>query len=741
MANIIEYSIKAVDDFSAVMGKLNSSLGIMGSALKAAAAAYPVAKAVEMVKASLDMAEATGVAATKANMSAKEFSALSAAAKLSNVEVGSLSSGMKFLSNAMAEGATAPVGEALEALGIAARDATGNLRPTVDVLMDVSDQFTKSTNDANKTKAAIDLFGKAGLDMVPMLNQGSAAIKQMMVDAEALGLTITDDMAASADAVNDNFQLMGGILQGTVNKAVSAMLPTFEALSGQLIGFAKDGQLSTRIAEGLAAALKLVVTVGIGLVAAFDVVGSALGAVFAAIVQAANGDFKKAWETLKAGTADAKEKVVSAMNNIGAVWDASANSTAAAEARRMAALQQGGKSLKTHSKDADDAAKAQEQLTKSIEDSITAMQLQIAAFGMSSEQAKVMELRVKGATRAQVDRAQATADLLETLKQQQEIEREGITLTDQMRTPLEVYNDELARTNQLLGDNAISEETASRNKQKALEDYEAAIEAQHNYKEEATNIWDEFYRQIGEMSESVGNTTFQVAGIMTQAWGNFSKGTGEAVASAIMDGKNLSEGLAGVLKTVTKNVISMLVQLGLQRLILSILDLGATKTEASAKMAAGLSQVYVNSFASAAAIPLVGWLMAPGVAAANAAIAGAGAVASGAAGATIGATIGGIAHGGLDYVPAESTYLLDKGERVLSPRQNSDLTDFMQEGGNGGVVIERIEVHILENATNVEAFMQMDKVQLRETLGRPIIDALDEMFKVGLRPAFASSRV
>lgn len=40
----------------------------------------------------------------------------------------------------------------------------------------------------------------------------------------------------------------------------------------------------------------------------------------------------------------------------------------------------------------------------------------------------------------------------------------------------------------------------------------------------------------------------------------------------------------------------------------------------------------------------------------------------------------GIAHGGLDYVPKESTYLLDKGERVLSPRQNTDLTKFMSGG-------------------------------------------------------------
>lgn len=38
------------------------------------------------------------------------------------------------------------------------------------------------------------------------------------------------------------------------------------------------------------------------------------------------------------------------------------------------------------------------------------------------------------------------------------------------------------------------------------------------------------------------------------------------------------------------------------------------------------------------------------------------------------------AHGGLDYVPSEETYLLDKGERVLSPNQNRDLTGFLQRG-------------------------------------------------------------
>ena len=48
--------------------------------------------------------------------------------------------------------------------------------------------------------------------------------------------------------------------------------------------------------------------------------------------------------------------------------------------------------------------------------------------------------------------------------------------------------------------------------------------------------------------------------------------------------------------------------------------------------------------------------------------------------------VAGIAHGGLEYVPKETTYLLDKGERVLSPRQNADLTSALKGGGFGGGV-------------------------------------------------------
>ncbi|MEF3814719.1 tape measure protein [Acinetobacter baumannii] len=79
-------------------------------------------------------------------------------------------------------------------------------------------------------------------------------------------------------------------------------------------------------------------------------------------------------------------------------------------------------------------------------------------------------------------------------------------------------------------------------------------------------------------------------------------------------------------------------------------------------------------------------------------------------------SVAGIFHGGKDYVPKEATYLLDKGERVVSPRQNQDLTNFLASqremnqynainsgqsfGSSGATVLEPIvNVYVMEGQT------------------------------------------
>lgn len=100
-----------------------------------------------------------------------------------------------------------------------------------------------------------------------------------------------------------------------------------------------------------------------------------------------------------------------------------------------------------------------------------------------------------------------------------------------------------------------------------------------------------------------------------------------------------------------------------------------------------VKETYSNTFNAISAIPLVGpYLAMPAAVAASALQV---AQAAGISGMSA-PSVAGIAHGGLDYVPKESTYLLDQGERVLSPRQNKDLAAFMEKGhqsSTGNIII------------------------------------------------------
>ena len=104
-----------------------------------------------------------------------------------------------------------------------------------------------------------------------------------------------------------------------------------------------------------------------------------------------------------------------------------------------------------------------------------------------------------------------------------------------------------------------------------------------------------------------------------------------------------------------------------------------------------------------------------------------------------------VAHGGLEDVPVDSTFLLRRGERVLTPNQNRDLTEFLESIGDRGtgasVTVQNMEVHILENASAGETLLQMDNAEWRQVLTDRTIPAMDELSALGIRPAFATDHV
>lgn len=77
----------------------------------------------------------------------------------------------------------------------------------------------------------------------------------------------------------------------------------------------------------------------------------------------------------------------------------------------------------------------------------------------------------------------------------------------------------------------------------------------------------------------------------------------------------------------------------------------------------------------------------------------------------------GMAHSGIDNIPQEGTWLLDKGERVLSPRQNADLTQFLQNQ-NRAESGQNIVINVVVNADNSSS------VESNEQFGQAMGEAI-----------------
>jgi hypothetical protein len=104
-------------------------------------------------------------------------------------------------------------------------------------------------------------------------------------------------------------------------------------------------------------------------------------------------------------------------------------------------------------------------------------------------------------------------------------------------------------------------------------------------------------------------------------------------------------------------------------------------------------------------------------------------------------SLSGMAHDGLDQIPREGTWLLDKGERVLSSRQNNDLTSYLQRanktsaGGAQSAPIN-VEVNISSNGSaqmQTSGGSQADARQLGELIAGQVQKVLaSEMRQGGL---------
>lgn len=322
-------------------GKTESSMAGLGKAATVAGAAIAAAAAatVGMVAASVQAADAAGEAAQAAGLSTEEFTRLKYAMQFDGSPE-NLGQSMKFLNKSIADAAIGAGNNAemFAAMGVSIKNQDGTLKSSHDIMLQVADRFAGMEDGAQKAALAQEIFGKAGADMIPFLNNGAAGIAKLESESDKLGITINGKTSTAAGHLSDTFSRMKSVGEGMSNQIMVAMLPSLTALGDELFASATNSGAMELAGKALVLVLKTVLTVVVAVVAAFQAAGQAIYATGKSLALAATGDFKGAYEAMKGGVGDVASTIESAMARVNTIWTASAESAEAAEKRKQDAL-------------------------------------------------------------------------------------------------------------------------------------------------------------------------------------------------------------------------------------------------------------------------------------------------------------------------------------------------------------------------------------------------------------------
>jgi hypothetical protein len=288
---------KGVAGIAASLGTaaVAGGIGLIVSGMSAAAAS--VWRFSEAAAGIDDIAQRTGA-------SAEALSQLRYAAEQSGANLEAVEKGMRKLGDVTTQAANGSksAAAALASVGLSAEQLLA--MPVEDRFLAVAQGISQIQDPAAQASVAMDLLGKSGADLVPMMADGAGGIRALMAEADKLGMTISGEQAAAAAAFDDKWQGLVATLRNASNVIAVAVLPYLSQMIDMVMATWPAIQtLATLVGETLVAsfgqaydAIGLLLQPFAGLGSAVsDTLSSIMGALTAGDVAAAAGVF---WASL-----------------------------------------------------------------------------------------------------------------------------------------------------------------------------------------------------------------------------------------------------------------------------------------------------------------------------------------------------------------------------------------------------------------------------------------------------------
>lgn len=209
---------RAFDTLGSTLTKVGVSVAgfaaaVVGLAAKSAAAGANID----------DISKRSGVAA-------KEIQSLAFALEQSGGSIQDLESSFKFLQKAIADArtGTGPAYEAFKNLGRGTLEAVEKTTSTSEKLKILANGFANLTDEVVETDTVTAIFGRGGLVMLPVLNEGAEGIKRFADEAERAGVILYDDTIAAAAAFDDELAKLKSQLTAVTTELGAKLIPVIK---------------------------------------------------------------------------------------------------------------------------------------------------------------------------------------------------------------------------------------------------------------------------------------------------------------------------------------------------------------------------------------------------------------------------------------------------------------------------------------------------------------------------------
>jgi ribosomal protein L29 len=261
------------------MGGLSGAAAAANAALASLSAGAALAGLAATAKAAIDAADNLNDLSQKTGIAIKDLVAYKLAAEQSGTSLDVVAKGMKALAVGMIENK-----DALTAAGITAKDTSGAMRQLAEL-------FSQMPDGAEKAAIATKLLGKAGTDLIPLLNLGTKGLNDSAEASARYGAAMAA-LAPRADKFNDDMSALSLNMQAIGAELAQAVAPALNVLAEEMLAASKETTGLSTQASVLKTVFETVVVLGANVAYVLTGIGKEIGGVAAQMAALARFDFK-----------------------------------------------------------------------------------------------------------------------------------------------------------------------------------------------------------------------------------------------------------------------------------------------------------------------------------------------------------------------------------------------------------------------------------------------------------------